>query len=81
MYRTIIDETKTFADGIHPNFANMDFQSTGIQNSDELIESLRSKVRTATADGKAALALSGGIDSAILQSLCQKDPLPIRSAV
>ena len=72
MYRTIIDETKTFSDGIHPNFANMDFQRTGIQNSDELLESLRSKVRTATADGKAALALSGGIDSAILAKFMPK---------
>lgn len=63
--RRIYDETKSF-DGIALNPPKLDFERFPITNSKELEKTLRANVEAAIADGKAALALSGGIDSAIL---------------
>lgn len=64
MYRYLYDESINF--GLPRNNVDISFERTPIDNGDELIEFLRAQVKSATADGKAALALSGGIDSAIL---------------
>lgn len=64
MYRYVYDETKNF--GLPRKNVNISFERTPIANGDELIDFLKARVEEATADGKAALALSGGIDSAIL---------------
>lgn len=64
MYRYIYDETKDF--GLPRKNVDTSYEREPIDNGDELIDFLRSQVEVATADGKAALALSGGIDSAIL---------------
>lgn len=71
-YRTIVDETRTFAEGIKPNFFKLDFEREPIENSFQLEESLKRQIEEATYDGKAALALSGGIDSAILAKFMPK---------
>ena len=64
MYRYLFDETKDF--GLPHKNIDINFARTPIANGDELINFLRAQVKAATRDGKAALALSGGIDSAIL---------------
>lgn len=64
MYRCIYDPLKDF--GMPHQIVSLDFERTPIKTADELLEFLESEVQKATADGKAALALSGGIDSAIL---------------
>lgn len=64
MYRYIYDETFDF--GLPRKNVDISFERTPIADGDELINFLRVRVEEATVDGKAALALSGGIDSAIL---------------
>ena len=64
MYRYVYDEAFDF--GLPHKNVDISFERTPIDNGDELINFLRARVEEATADGKAALALSGGIDSAIL---------------
>ena len=66
MFRYVYDPHKTFSADTRPRGIDLSFDRTPIRTSDELLTALKSKVEAATADGKAALALSGGIDSAIL---------------
>ena len=66
MYRMIEDPEKCFSEKYQPYFPDLNFPRTEITNSDELLIALRQQMEMATADGKSALALSGGIDSAIL---------------
>lgn len=72
MYRTIIDEKYTFKEKIKPNFANLDFKRSKVISSEDLFISIKKQVEETTKDGKAALCLSGGIDSAILAKLMPK---------
>ena len=64
MYRYVYDESKDF--GLPRKNVDVSFERTPISDGDELINFLKARVEEATADSKAALALSGGIDSAIL---------------
>lgn len=64
MYRYLYDETVNF--GLPYKNYDITLPRTPIANSTELIAFLQNKIAAATADGQAALALSGGIDSAIL---------------
>ncbi len=66
MFRYVYDKNKSFDADHHPRAVDTDFPRTPIKTGDELISALKAKVEAATADGTAALALSGGIDSAIL---------------
>ena len=66
MFRTIADQARTFAEGLRPDLFTIDFERTPVRNYFELETILKTQVEDATRDGKAALALSGGIDSAIL---------------
>ena len=66
MFRYIYDPSKSFSEKKYPEIADISFPRTPIKTSDELLAALKAKVEAATADGKAALALSGGMDSAIL---------------
>ncbi|AVK60721.1 asparagine synthase [Lactobacillus sp. CBA3605] len=72
MYRRIVDSQKQFKAGIIPNIPDMKFERTGVSNSTELMADLKKQVEAATKDGKAAIALSGGIDSAILAKFMPK---------
>ena len=69
MYRYVFDSDKTFANGISPRIASLCFDRTPVKNAEDLLNSLKDSCRSATKDGKAALALSGGINSAILARL------------
>lgn len=64
MYRYLYDESINF--GLTRKNVDISFEQEPIENGEELVNFLRSQVKIATDDGKAALALSGGIDSAIL---------------
>lgn len=66
MFRTIADETKCFAKGCKPNLFRADFPKIPVANSSDLEKAIADQMKEWTKDGKAALALSGGIDSAIL---------------
>ena len=66
MLRTINDHNHTFTDEIIPRFFEENNDRNPVRDSFELEEILKSEVEKACANGKAALALSGGIDSAIL---------------
>lgn len=72
MFRTVVDKSKSFYDGMNSQALNSPCDRKPIHNSSELHKILKNRVETAVADGKAALALSGGIDSAILAKFMPK---------
>lgn len=72
MLRTIADRSKTFREGIEPRFFHAEYPRTPVYTSHELEELLRRCVEEETRGGKAALALSGGIDSAVLARFMPK---------
>lgn len=73
MFRTVLDNDRTFSENLKLNkFNGYDFEREPITNSIELETSLKRSVEQATVDGKCALALSGGIDSAILAKFMPK---------
>lgn len=72
MLRTIYDHDKTFAENVTPRFFPMNSDRNPVNNSCELESILREQVNEAVQTGKAALALSGGIDSAILAKMMPK---------
>ena len=72
MLRTIADHSKTFAENVIPHFYECDVERTPVKDSFELENELRKQVERVTTDGKAALALSGGIDSAVLAKFMPK---------
>lgn len=69
MYRRIIDKEKCFNMSLPVHRVNIDFKREIVCESNQLLTVLREKVKNATKNGKVALALSGGIDSAILAKL------------
>lgn len=73
-FRTIADNTKCFKDGVRPQI--LEGWNTSdrrqIHNSRQLEEYLRARVEKETAGSRMALALSGGIDSAILAKFMPK---------
>lgn len=66
MLRTVADENKAFAENWKPNLYSTEVEKFPVQNSAELKEVIQKYMEGWTKGGKAALALSGGIDSAIL---------------
>ncbi len=69
MYRTVIDRDRCFADGIKDYHLFPPQDRCPVSNSVELEAALRKEMSAATAGGRTALALSGGIDSAILAKM------------
>ena len=67
MYRTIVDAGKCFKQGWKPELYHpVDEMKLQVYDSSDLEKALVEQFRKITKNGKAALALSGGIDSAIL---------------
>ena len=66
MYRFIVDQNICFSEEFGNSKIKMNFDRTLISDSYELEEHLRNTVKQCCANKKTALALSGGIDSAIL---------------
>lgn len=69
MYRYVYDSSKCFAKGIPCRQADINFGRTAVRDKDSLLKVLRTSVDEACTDGGAAIALSGGVDSAILARL------------
>lgn len=65
-YRTVYDRTRCFAEGVEPLWAPEYEGRAEIHDSEELEAHIASEMRRFTTEHRAALALSGGIDSAIL---------------
>lgn len=72
MLRTICDHQHTFKEGIIPRFFEANNDRNPVHDSFELEQVLRSEVEKTCKNGRAALALSGGIDSAILAKFMPK---------
>lgn len=72
MYRTVADDDKCFFDGMKPNVFHVNFPRIPVANSSDLENAISAQMNKWTKDGKAALALSGGIDSAILAKFMPK---------
>lgn len=72
MFRTIYNHNKTFKDGINPRFFEENKDRKIVNNSFELEERLKEIIKKQCNGKKAAIALSGGIDSAILAKYMPK---------
>ena len=72
MYRYVYDDTKSFLDKKECKQVDLNFERAPVVNSDDLYYALKKEIEDSCKDGKAALALSGGIDSAILAKLVPK---------
>lgn len=69
MFRTVVDRDKCFAEGMKDYHIFPPQDRCSVANSMELESALRKEMTAATAGGRTALALSGGIDSAILAKM------------
>lgn len=72
MFRYVFDREKCFDPQFPCNIIDLQFERYKVETADELILVLERIVKEDTTDGKAALALSGGIDSAILARFMPK---------
>ena len=69
MYRYVFNKEKSFSEGRECCQVCLDFQRMPVKDSNSLYQALKKVVDSACDDGKAVLALSGGMDSAILAKL------------
>ncbi len=72
MYRMIVSENQCFSKKYKPNLADISFDRFPVYNSIDLYNGLKQIMSKTTEKEDAALALSGGIDSAILASMMPK---------
>ncbi len=72
MFRYVYDNSYCFINDYSCRQVNLDFERMPVKDSKSLGQCLEKLVDEATEGGKAALALSGGIDSAILAKLVPK---------
>lgn len=72
LYRRVVKSDACFSTNRLPNTINPDWGKKPIKDSLELENHLRNRIAEVTKNGKAALALSGGIDSAILAKFMPK---------
>lgn len=73
MFRYVFDAGKSFSGGGAPlSIVDLSFPRMPVRTARELLDALEANVRQACADGGAVLALSGGIDSAILAKLAPR---------
>ncbi len=75
MYRMTADKEKRFTEKLDPFFVPYPHPRTPICSSGELHEFLKNDIREKTKGKKCALALSGGIDSAILLQLMPENTI------
>ena len=66
MYRYVFEKNKRFHNNLQVNLIDLAFERKPIKSAKELLVTLSEIVKEATIDMQGALALSGGIDSAIL---------------
>ncbi len=73
MYRYVVDNNYSFSVDRICKQVDLNFKRMPVIDSESLLNSLKLSVEKACCDGKVALSLSGGIDSAILASLVPKE--------
>ena len=73
MFRTIVDHNFSFKDGITPSFFEENADRHPVRTPKELQDILEYEVKKACSEKKVAIALSGGIDSAILAKFMPKN--------
>lgn len=66
MYRYVYDKDKSFQKDVRCQVENMTFPRVPVRTAEELLAAIKSRIEAACQDEKAVLALSGGMDSAIL---------------
>lgn len=71
-YRTIVDHEKSFKEGIEPFLFEDNLERKKVFSSEQLEEELKKNIEKASQNHKIAIALSGGIDSAILAKYMPK---------
>ena len=69
MYRYVYDNNFCFKDGLECNQIDIDFERKPVVDKDTLRHAVYDNVKEAVDSGSAALALSGGMDSAILAAM------------
>lgn len=72
MYRYVFNPNKSFRENMKCNIVDISFDRHPVSNAADLIETLKKSVEQACNTGKTALALSGGMDSAILAKFMPK---------
>ena len=72
MYRYVYDKDLSFTESKPCRQVDLNFSRLPVKDKESLYAALKHYVDEACSDGKAALALSGGIDSAILARLVPK---------
>ena len=72
MYRSLLNSNLVFSNKIKTNIADINFPRVSVSDSNDLYTHLKKEVEKYCKDGKAALMLSGGMDSAILASFMPK---------
>ena len=72
MYRYVFNPNKSFRENMKCNIVDISFDRHPVSNAADLIEILKKSVEQACKTGKTALALSGGMDSAILAKFMPK---------
>ncbi len=72
MFRYVYDDRYSFSDGKKCELVDISFERSPVKNYRDLFNELKVRVDAACEDGKAVLALSGGIDSAILARMMPK---------
>lgn len=65
MYRYLFDGKNAYPTN-PARIVDLSFDRIPVKDSDDLVAALKQQIKEATYDGKAAIALSGGIDSAIM---------------
>ena len=71
-FRTIADSDKTFKKNIIPRLYRDNFEKTPVKDDNELESALKKQIIKVTNEKNVALALSGGIDSAVLAKFMPK---------
>lgn len=72
MYRYIFDRESSFQSDRKCNIVDISFPRVPVRTAEGLLEALEKEMKAACTDRAAVLALSGGIDSAILAKLMPK---------
>ncbi len=72
MFRYVYDDRYSFSDDKKCELVDISFERSPVKNYRDLYNELKVRVDAACEDGKAVLALSGGIDSAILARMMPK---------
>lgn len=69
MYRYVFDDRYSFSNNKKCRLVDLNFERMPVKNYNDLYDALKRDVDEACKDGKAVLALSGGMDSAILAKM------------